>query len=105
MVLGLVSTATQHNAQIIPHLDPNRRARTRAAHPCRRCIPDDESPRQERCPICPVDKAIAAATAHGLVWVPKNTKEHYKSGGLYGKGQGEFMPEAEAQKAGNHEKT
>jgi hypothetical protein len=52
----------------------------------------------------PSDKAIAAAKAHGLIWVPKSTKEYYKSGSLYGKGQGEFMPEAEAQKAGNHEK-
>jgi hypothetical protein len=53
----------------------------------------------------PSDKAIAAAKAHGLVWVPKNTKEYYKSGNLYGKGQGEFMPEAVAEMAGNHEKT
>lgn len=52
----------------------------------------------------PSDKAITAAKAHGLVWVPKNTKDYYKSGSLYGKGQGEFMPEPEAQKAGDHEK-
>jgi hypothetical protein len=45
------------------------------------------------------------AKAHGLVWVPKLAKEYSKSGNLYGKGEGEFMPEAEAQKAGNHEKT
>lgn len=56
-------------------------------------------------PSGPSDKAIAAAKARGLVWVPKNTKEYYKGGNLYGKGQGEFMPEAEAQEAGNHQKT
>jgi hypothetical protein len=51
----------------------------------------------------PSDKAIAAAKARGLVWVPKNTKVYCKSGELYRKGEGEFMPEAEAQKAGNRE--
>jgi hypothetical protein len=49
----------------------------------------------------PSDKAIAAAKARGLVWVPKNTGVYYKGGELYGKGEGEFMPESEAQKAGN----
>ncbi len=33
----------------------------------------------------------------------KNTKVYCKGGDLYGKGEGEFMPEAEAQKAGNRE--
>ncbi len=56
-------------------------------------------------PSGPSDKVIAACKARGLVWVPKNTKDYYKSGKLYGKGQGEFMPEAEAQKAGCREKT
>lgn len=56
-------------------------------------------------PSGPSDKAIAAAKARGLVWLPKNTKEYYKGGNLYGKGKGEFMPEAEAQEAGNHQKT
>jgi hypothetical protein len=51
----------------------------------------------------PTDKAIAAAKARGLVWVPKNMRVYYKGGDLYGKGEGEFMPEGEAQKAGNHE--
>jgi hypothetical protein len=51
----------------------------------------------------PTDKAIAAAKARGLVWVPKNTRVYYKGGDLYGKGEGEFMPESEAQKAGNRE--
>jgi hypothetical protein len=63
------------------------------------------TPGKNGAPSGPSDKAIAAAKAHGLVWVPKNTKDYYKSGSLYGKGQGEFMPEAEAQKAGDHEKT
>ena len=62
-------------------------------------------PGKNGAPSGPSDKAIAAAKAHGLVWVPKHAKEYYKSGKLYGKGEGEFMPEAEAQKAGNHEKT
>jgi len=51
----------------------------------------------------PSDRAISAAKARGLVWVGKNTKVYYKGGELYGKGEGEFMPEAEAQKAGNRE--
>ncbi len=62
-------------------------------------------PNKNGAPSGPSDKAIAAAKAHALVWVPKNTKAYYKGGSLYGKGEGEFMPEAEAQKAGNHEKT
>jgi hypothetical protein len=62
-------------------------------------------PGKNGAPSGPSDKAIAACKARGLVWVPKNTKEYYKSSNLYGKGEGEFMPEAEAQKAGNHEKT
>lgn len=51
----------------------------------------------------PSDKAISAAKARGLVWVAKNTRVYYKDGKLYGKGSGEFMPEAEAQKAGYRE--
>jgi hypothetical protein len=51
----------------------------------------------------PSEKAIAAAKARGLVWVAKNTKVYCKGGELYGKGEGEFMPEAEAQNAGNRE--
>ena len=51
----------------------------------------------------PSERAIGAAKDRGLVWVPKNTKIYYKGGELYGKGQGEFMPESEAQKAGNRE--
>ncbi len=62
-------------------------------------------PAKNGAPSGPSDKAIAAAKAHELVWVPKNTKDYYKSGSLYGKGRGEFMPEEEAQKAGDHEKT
>jgi len=37
------------------------------------------------------------------VWVGKNTRVYHKGGELYGKGDGEFMPESEAQKAGNRE--
>ena len=62
-------------------------------------------PDKNGAPSGPSDKAIAACKARGLVWVPKHAKEYYKSGKLYGKGEGEFMPEAVAQKAGNHEKT
>jgi hypothetical protein len=52
-----------------------------------------------------VNKGAGAGRLTGLVWVPKNTKVYYRGGNLYGKGQGEFMPEAEAQEAGNKEKT
>ncbi len=62
-------------------------------------------PDKNGAPSGATDKAIAAAKARGLVWVPKNTNEYYKSGNVYGKGQGEFMPEAEAQKAGYREKS
>lgn len=48
----------------------------------------------------PSDSAIAAAKARGLVWVAKNAKVYRKSGELYGKGEGDFMPESAAQKAG-----
>jgi len=51
----------------------------------------------------PSDRAIDAAKARGLVWVGKNTRLYHKGGELYGKGEGEFMPEAEARKAGNRE--
>ena len=105
MVLGLMSTATR------PMLRSFHVSILTAVLALALLTPADvvsqttNPPDKNGAPSGPSDKAIAAATAHGLVWVPKNTKEYYKSGDLYGKGQGEFMPEAEAQKAGNHEKT
>ncbi len=49
----------------------------------------------------PTPAQISDAQAKGMVWANKNTKVYHKSGDFYGKTKsGEFMTEADAQKAG-----
>ena len=49
----------------------------------------------------PTDAEIADAKAKGMVWVNLNTKVYHSAGDFYGKTKnGQFMMEADAQKAG-----
>jgi hypothetical protein len=49
----------------------------------------------------PSDSEITDAKAKGMVWANKNTKVYHKDDAQYGKTKnGEFMSEADAQKAG-----
>ncbi len=50
------------------------------------------------------DAQIADAKAKGMVWANKDSKVYHKEGQFYGKTkQGQFMTEADAQKAGYKE--
>jgi hypothetical protein len=51
----------------------------------------------------PTDAQIADAKAKGMVWANSNSKVYHKDDRYYGKTKnGEFMTEADAQKAGYH---